>query len=438
MFYCKFVGDFAHKAHGRFPTDLIVEARQIVDAAVCAVRSEGSVEPERTPNYELPAPKNQLQASGNPVGLADSPFAIVENAIATLAPNGQIASWSVGAERITGYAPSEVIGRHFSMFQENSGGTGSQQNETLEQARCCGSVQGQGWRLRKDGSRFWANVSITAVCDDRGKLAGFAILTRVIAAGSDTEQRLQWQNSALEIRVEQGNVALTNAVKELEAFTYAVAHDLRAPLRSMNSFSQALMEDFGDRLDGQALDYLTRICRASQRMSALIDDLLKLAGVTRGDFQNQPVDLSAIVNDIVAELRRATPDREVRTVVANGVHAQGDRRLIAIALQNLLENSWKFTRRVPAPRIEFGVRECDGKPIYFVRDNGAGFDMAYAHKLFAPFQRLHTTEEFEGTGIGLVTVKRIVRRHSGDVWLKSELGLGTEVSFMLSGQEGSC
>jgi PAS domain S-box-containing protein len=393
------------------------------------------VEQEHTANNELPAPQSQLRASGDPEWLAPCRFGIVENAIATLAPNGHIASWSVGAERITGYAPSEVIGRHFSMFQENRGGTISQLNEALEQARRYGSVQGQGWRFRKDGSRFWASVSITAVCDDSAKLAGFAKLMRVIAAESDTEQRLQQQNSALEIRVEESNAALTSAVKELEAFTYAVAHDLRAPLRSMNSFSQALMEDFGDRLDGQALDYLTRISRASQRMSTLIDDLLKLANVTRGDFQYQPVDLSTIANEIAAELHRASPDREVRMVVANGVHAWGDRRLIAIALQNLLENAWKFTRKVPAPQIEFGVQECDGKPVYFVRDNGAGFDMAYVHKLFSPFQRLHTADEFEGTGIGLVTVKRIARRHGGDAWIKSELGNGTEVSFILSDRE---
>jgi light-regulated signal transduction histidine kinase (bacteriophytochrome) len=202
-------------------------------------------------------------------------------------------------------------------------------------------------------------------------------------------------------------------------------------LRSKDSFSQALIEEIGGQLDGAAKDYLNRIRRGCKRMSQLIDDLLKLSRVSRGDFDRRELSLSELAEEVVAELRRAEPDREVEVVIAPGLVSEGDRRLMRIALDNLIGNAWKFTSKAKKARIEFGVRDRDGHPVYFLWDNGAGFDMAYVHKLFAPFQRLHRTEEFEGTGIGLVTVARIIHRHRGEVWMEAEPGQGATAYFTL-------
>jgi len=219
--------------------------------------------------------------------------------------------------------------------------------------------------------------------------------------------------------------------KELEAFSYSVSHDLRAPLRSIDGFSQATLEDYGDRLDAQGKDYLRRIRAGSQRMGQLIDDLLALSRLTRQEMRRQPADLSAMAKAIAGDLREAHPERRVDFVIAEEAVAQGDRRLLRVVLENLLGNAWKFTGKHPHASIEFGVTGDGGGPAYFVRDNGAGFDMAYAGKLFGAFQRLHRADEFPGTGIGLATVQRIVRRHGGRVWAEGEMGQGATFYFTL-------
>ena len=235
--------------------------------------------------------------------------------------------------------------------------------------------------------------------------------------------------------------------RELEAFSYSVSHDLRSPLRSMDGFSLALLEDYEDRLDDTGRDYLQRVRAASQRMSQLIDDLLNLSRVTRCSISRAPVDLSRTAADIAAHLKQTAPDRGVRFVIAGGLETRGDERLLRIALENLLNNAWKFTAGNPAATIEFGATKCgmrnaecgikkqtdlpQSEIIYFVRDDGVGFDMAYVHKLFGPFQRLHSPEEFPGTGIGLATVQRVINRHGGKAWIEGKVGKGTTVYFTL-------
>lgn len=225
--------------------------------------------------------------------------------------------------------------------------------------------------------------------------------------------------------------AATDAVnKELEAFSYSVSHDLRAPLRAIDGFSHALLEDYVDRLDKQGRDYLQRVRAATQRMAQLIDDMLKLSRVTRAEVSREEVDLSVLAQEIIAELNRVQPDRKVEFAIASELKARGDSRLLRIALENLLSNAFKFTRPHPKARIEFGVMEKDGKPVYFVRDDGVGFDMAYVDKLFGAFQRLHDTREFPGTGIGLAIVQRVIYKHGGKVWAEGEVEKGA--TFYLS------
>ncbi|MEO6710929.1 MAG: PAS domain S-box protein, partial [Planctomycetota bacterium] len=238
-------------------------------------------------------------------------------------------------------------------------------------------------------------------------------------------------NTDLEQRVVERTTQLLTANNEMEAFSYSVSHDLRAPLRSLDGFSQALMEDCVGKLDAEDLDNLRRIRSASQRMGHLIEDLLRLSRLTRAEMVRQSVDLSMLAREVADELRSADPTREVEFVIAEGLFADADPRLLKIALNNLFGNAWKFSAKRPDARIEFGCVDDGGKQSFFVRDNGVGYDMAHAGKLFGAFQRLHAMHEFPGTGIGLVTVQRIIHRHSGRIWSESAVGAGATFHFTL-------
>jgi two-component system, sensor histidine kinase and response regulator len=231
--------------------------------------------------------------------------------------------------------------------------------------------------------------------------------------------------------LERKNVELTAMVEELEAFSYSVAHDLRAPLARIDGFSQALLESQNCRLDEEGQRYLDRVRSSTQRMLRLVDDLLGLARVTRSGMRRERVDLSSISRSVAADLRQREPTREVEFVIQPNVAASGDPTLLNAALFNLLENAWKFTSKHPRARIEFGEIEKNGAPVYFVRDDGAGFDTAASQRLFQAFQRLHQASEFQGSGIGLATVARIVRRHGGQVWAESAVERGATFYFSL-------
>jgi signal transduction histidine kinase len=273
-------------------------------------------------------------------------------------------------------------------------------------------------------------------------LAGFVIVADVmINQARRREMALVEAQLAERKRAEEAlrgsNTALEAANKELEAFSYSVSHDLRAPLRSIDGFSQALLEDFEDKLDAQGKNYLQRVREGTRRMGQLIEDLLRLSRVTRSEMRWESVDLSGMAGSITSDLQQTQPDRRVEFAISDGMTAKGDPALLRVALENLLSNAWKFTGKNPAAKVEFGLGLQDGRQAYFVRDNGAGFDMAYANKLFGVFQRLHASAEFPGTGIGLAIVQRIMHRHGGRIWAEGEVGEGATFYFTLQGRDAS-
>jgi PAS domain S-box-containing protein len=504
---------------------------------------------------------------------------VKDYAILMLDPEGHIVSWNEGAERIKGYRAEEIVGQHFSRFYPAEDLQNGKPAFELKEAVENGRFEDEGWRVRQDGSLFWANVVITALYDETGQLRGFAKVTRDITerrrieqmhlhfrglfeslpglylvltpdlkiaavsdaylhatmtkreeilgrgifdvfpdnpddaaatgvsnlraslervlrdAAADTmaiqkydvrrpdgsyeerfwspinspvcgaDRRIEYiihrvedvtqfvrhkktggeGESAMRTRMEQmeaeifrssqevalANQQLRQANQELESFSYSVSHDLRAPLRAIDGFSQALLEDYAEQLDASGKGYLLRVRAATQRMGVLIDDLLNLSRVTRAEMHRERIDLSHLANTIAGELRSSQPERNVDFAVPPALQAQGDARLVRVVLENLIGNSWKFTSKREHARIEIGASQSNGRPVFFVRDNGAGFDQAHAGQLFGAFQRLHGVSEFPGTGIGLATVQRIIHRHGGEVWAEGVVEKGATIYFTL-------
>src|SRR5213594_1726933 len=269
------------------------------------------------------------------------------------------------------------------------------------------------------------NQMLGRIAEQKGELQRYA---------ADLERRVEERTHELQERNEslRRNAAeLLAANTELDAFAYSVSHDLRAPLRSIDGFSQVLLEDYGAQLDEGGRDSLQRVRAASQRMATLIDDLLKLARVTRTEMRTERVDLSGMAREIVLDIQRTAPDRQVEFAIAPGLEAQGDSRLLRVVLDNLLRNGWKYTGKQAQPRVEFTAVDENGGRVFVIKDNGAGFDMQYADKLFGVFQRLHSAAEFEGTGVGLATVRRIINRHGGRIWAEGAVDQGATLYFTL-------
>ena len=329
-------------------------------------------------------------------------------------------------ERLTGFTAPEAIGqkprivrsgRHPQEFYENIWDT---------------ILAGLPWQgvfvnRKKDGEIYFAETSITPIFSSERQITHFVAVQKDI-----TERRLAEETAArLNESLQRRTAELEFTNKELEAFCYSVSHDLRAPLRGIDGFSQALLEDYAGRLDSQGQDYLRRVRTATQRMDLLIDDLLNLSRVTRAEICEERIELSALANSVAAELQRVQPGRRVEFVIAPELHAKGDARLLRQVFENLLGNAWKLTSKRPIARIEFGSAAQGGSTTYFVRDNGAGFDPAYTDKLFGVFQRLHAMTEFPGTGVGLATVQRIIHRHGGRVWAEAAVEQGATFYFTL-------
>ncbi|MBD2042611.1 PAS domain S-box protein [Microcoleus sp. FACHB-672] len=361
--------------------------------------------------------------------------------------SGNIIVWNRECERVTGYQASEMVGnpQWLEILCPDPAYRALMMAEWQQRGN---NYRDWEWKFTcKDGSVrtvAWSNVS------EQVPLPGWVAW----GIGVDVTERQQAEaeirrlNDELEQRVIERTRALQATNQELEAFSYSVSHDLRAPLRSINGFSQALLEDYGETLDATGKDYLSRVCAATARMGQLIDDLLSLSRVTRRELHFSPVNLTTVAQNVAAELLRTQPQRPVEFKIAEDLFTSGDAQLLRVMLENLLGNAWKFTSKRPHARIEFGVCPLSCVPVlpaiandngeislcqsvYFVRDDGAGFDMAYADKLFGPFQRLHAMADFEGTGIGLATVQRIIHLHGGFVWAESAVEQGATFYFTL-------
>jgi PAS domain S-box-containing protein len=343
------------------------------------------------------------------------------DAIIASSLDGRIHRFNRAAERMFGFAEAEVVGRPLGLLLPR----GREAEEPALIARLSAGdvvMPFESVRCRRDGSLVDVSVTLSPVRGRRGELAGISWAARDIS---------EWKRAQLEAL--RAREAAEAANRELETFSYSVAHDLRAPLRGIDGFVRIVLEDYGAELDAAAHEHLECVLKNAELMRRLIDGLLELGRVTRANIQVQDVDLSELARASAAQLRALDRERAVEFEIDEGLRAQGDSALLRSVLDNLLGNAWKFTRNRRDARIQFGSTGTEpGKTVYFVRDNGAGFDMAYASKLFGVFQRLHSQREFDGTGVGLATVQRIVQRHGGRIWAEARVGEGASFQFTLS------
>jgi len=331
---------------------------------------------------------------------------------------------------VTGYQQQEVLGKTPSILK--SGRTPNAVYRDLwTTIRSGREWRGELLNRKKNGDLFWEETRISSLKDDQGRITHFIAVKEDITARKAAEAKIVQLNADLERRVAERTRQLTATNKELESFSYSISHDLRAPLRGINGFAHLMEENCQGCSKHDSLDHLQRIRKASVRMGDLIDDMLELSRVARSEVRLESIDFSEIANTLLEELAESDQGRKVEAVVQQGLIAQGDPVLMQAALQNLLGNAWKFTSKCESARIEVGCDESGAERVYYVRDNGAGFDMKYADKLFSAFQRLHRPEDFDGTGIGLATVQRIIHLHGGRIWAESRLNEGATFFFTL-------
>ena len=355
------------------------------------------------------------------------------DAVILMNSEGIVTSWDGHAESIFGWTRKEAVGRVLQEMiispQYRSTHVKGMKHFMVSAKGAALSQSMEISAMRRDGSEFPVELTVSLVKWE-GKHEYCAFI-RDITERKQSETEIRQLNTSLELRVMERTTQLAAANQELEAFSYSVSHDLRAPLRSIDGFSRAVLEDCGPQLDEIGKGYLQRVRAASQRMAQLIDDMLGLARVARSEMHFKKVDLSALAGAIAGELQQSQPQRRVRFEIAPGIIVRGDPSLLKVALENLLNNAWKFTSQREVAYIEFGMTRQEAAAAYFVRDDGAGFDMAYVGKLFTAFQRLHAMVEFPGTGVGLATVQRIIHRHGGRVWAEGEVGKGATFYFTL-------
>ena len=343
-------------------------------------------------------------------------------AIFMLDANGYVGSWNRGAQQIKGYSREKIIGQHFSVFYPSEDRSRGKPERDLDIAAREGRFEEEGKRVREDGSEFWGNIVLSAVRDRAGALAGLVKVTRDLTERRGAQERALADDKALKA---------VNA--ELEAFTYSVSHDLRAPIRQIEGFSRILAEHLGKSADPEVSHCLRRIQEGSRQMGRLVDDLLQLAQLGRQDATRVRISLDSLIRDVLANLRTEITGRDIEWRIEPLPPVVCDAGLVHVLFTNLLSNAVKYTRTRQKAVIEIWHLFKDRELVIYVRDNGVGFDMKYADKLFGVFQRLHRADEFEGTGVGLATVQRIVRKHNGAVWAEAAPDAGATFFFTLGG-----
>ena len=386
----------------------------------------------------LQTPNEQsVSAKGSPAtvvaneqqSVADKFHSLLESApdaMVIVDQQGRMMLVNAQTEQLFGYGRAELLGQPVEMLLPERFHAGHPARRAAYYAnpgtRPMGG-KGEFFARRKDGSELPVDISLSPLRTAEGLL--------VISAIRDATERKRVERA---LRHAKDDADAAN--KELEAFCYSVAHDLRAPLRAADGFSRILLDNQSDKLDAVDRDYLQRIRNASQQMGRLIDDLLKLSRTTRGELVREETNLSQLARAIVTGLQELQPDRVVDWRIADGLTAKVDPRLLRVALENLFSNAWKFTAKHPRAGIEFGAVQQNNERVFYVRDDGAGFDMTYIKKMFGAFQRFHSPREFEGTGIGLATVQRIIRRHGGRIWAEGAVEAGATFYFTLTGEPG--
>lgn len=360
---------------------------------------------------------------------------VLDYAILTLDLEGRVTSWNAGAERIKGYTAADMVGHSFRRFYPAVDIEAGKPDMELRVATAVGRFEDEGWRVRKDGTQFWANVIITAMRDADGRHIGFSKLTRDMTERRAAEQAVRQANDDLERRVCERTAALEASNEELDAFTYSVSHDLRAPLRAIEGFVSILSQEHSTGLSTVALDFLDEVAGSARHMGRLIDDLLAFSRLGRDGMTVTTVRTREVVASVVRAAVEAEPDRTIDVQVGELPDCQADQVLLSQVFVNLVSNAVKYTRGRPGAGIRVAGRDLgDGTLEFSVQDDGVGFDDAYAGKLFGVFQRLHRAEDYEGTGVGLAIVKRIVTRHGGTVRARAQVGVGATVSFTLPAQ----
>jgi PAS domain S-box-containing protein len=344
---------------------------------------------------------------------------------------GRVVSWNAGAERIFGYNAGEMVGSSIERLVAPD--RPDEERRILENAQRGETRLYETVRIRKDGTPVDLSLAVSPIRDAQGNIVGVSSIARDISERKRAEEQILRLNAELEHRVQMRTAELTAANQELEAFTYSVAHDLRAPLRHIDAFTRILQEDFAGAFPPEAAQLLETIRRGSENMSRLVNDLLNLAHVGRQEMKKERTSLNLLIEEVIAELKREIGEREIEWRVAQLPVIEGDPGLLKQIFANLLANSVKYTRPRPRAVIEIGLRVMNDEPVIYVRDNGVGFNMKYADKLFGVFQRLHRAEEFEGTGVGLAIVERVVKRHGGHIWAEAELDQGATFYFTLQG-----
>jgi PAS domain S-box-containing protein len=349
--------------------------------------------------------------------------------LVTIDVNGKITDVNLATEKVTGRSRRELIGTDFSDYFTEPEKARTGYRLVFQE----GSVMDYALEIRrKDGYITPVLYNAALYRDEAGNVIGVFAAARDITERKKAEDEIKKLNRELEARVIERTAQLEASNKELEAFAYSVSHDLRTPLRGIDGFSLALLEDYGDVLDETGKDYLQRVRAGALKMGQLIDALLNLSRLTRGEVRRASVDLSSLAKNAAEELKKSEPERRAEFIIVSGATVKGDPVMLRAVIDNLFANAWKFTSKCGAARIEFGVAKGEERTAYFVRDNGSGFDMAYANKLFTAFQRLHGAADFPGLGIGLATVQRIIHRHGGKVWAEGEVGKGAVFYFTLS------
>jgi PAS domain S-box-containing protein len=411
---------YIRKDRSRFPAVVSVTALRDAQGGIIGYLLIGTdnsarkqVEEERRKLDELLREKQAHEQRFRLAAIVDSS----DDAIIGKTLEGVITSWNESAHRIFGYTAAEIVGRPVALLipadRANEEPSIREKLARGERVEHFDTI-----RLHKDGREIHVSVAMSPVRDSAGVLIGASKIARDITERRRADEALRRAKETAEA-----------AIRELEAFSYSVAHDLRAPLRGMSGFAHVLHATYHDKLDADGQDWLQEIVLNARKMGSLIDALLSLGRLTRNEPRLEPVDLSALVHTTARQLSATEPDRAVQWVVAEHLTEELDPDLARALIENLVGNAWKFTGRLPLARIEFGTTPRDGSRAYFVRDNGAGFDMAFASKLFGHFQRLHSVDEFPGTGIGLATVQRIVHRHGGIAWAEGVVDGGATFWF---------